>query len=141
MALRDSVLYDKLHVKKYLGDARDRAGRMVPIPFEHTVVAGEASADTVNLCVLPANCEVVGYDMVTDGLVGAGITVIVGDSGDTDRFQASTVMVAAEARGVLAFAGARFRPTADTIVLLTYGVAAPTVGRIVRGAFYIVPGA
>ena len=30
---RNSALYLKLHVNKYLGDARDRGGRPVPIPF------------------------------------------------------------------------------------------------------------
>jgi hypothetical protein len=82
---------------------------------------------------------------------GLNGTFQLGDSGDDDRY-----MVAAEAytaaggpiategglrAGRLAFAGQNYKPTADTIVLLQWRVANPTVGKIVKGAFVVVPGA
>src|SRR3972149_10600632 len=96
---RNSTLYTKLHVNKYVGDARDVGGRAYPIPFEHTVVSGElggASAgvsDEVNLCVLPANCMVVGLEFVGQHLwasAGTNGTLALGDSGDDDRYLKAT---------------------------------------------------
>jgi len=156
---RNSVLYTKLHVNKYLGDARDRGGRMVPVPFQHTVVSGEtggASAlarDTVNLCVLPANCMVVGLHLsANDVWASAGVngTFQMGDSGDDDRYLIATELYTAAGSpiatqlvqiGMLAFAGQNYKPTADTIVKGEWRVANPVVGKIIRGAFLIVPGA
>lgn len=141
MASRDSALYAKLDVNKYLGDARDRGGGVVPIPFEHTVIAGgEAAADTVNLCVLPANCEVAGLTCNTDGL-GTSVTLKIGDSGDTDRLMMATAFAAAEDSGKIAFSGLRYRPAASTVVYATYAGATATAGKIFRGVIWIVPGA
>lgn len=139
MAIRDSVLYDSVYVKKYISDARDGGGRVVPLAFAHTVVTGEASGDDVNLVVLPANCEVVALDIITNGL-GATVQLQVGDSGAVARYMVATVLAATENFGRLAFAGQRFRPTANTVAFARYSVAAPTVGTIFRGAFWIVPG-
>lgn len=142
MALRDSALYKKLHVDKFLGDARDAGGRAYPIPFQHTVVTGgEAIADTVNLCVLPANCEVVGFEAIGDGVMAATGTIAVGDSGDADRYMVAKVFATAEDRGDLAFAGMRYRPTADTIVVMVYAVAAAVAGKVLKGRFWVIPGA
>lgn len=147
---RNSTLYTKLHVNKYLGDARDRGGRAVPIPFQHTIVSGEtggASAgvrDTVNLCVLPANCMVVGFDLTREALgasADAGLTLQIGDSGDDDRYMAAVDSDAAGTVNTLAFAGQNYKPTADTIVVAEYRVANPVVGKIFKGTFWIVPGA
>src|SRR5689334_16590779 len=129
---RDSVTYAKIHTNAYIGDARDRAGRLVPVPFEHTVVSGEtggASAgaqDKVNLCVIPANCMVVGLELVTDDLwASAGVngTFQLGDSGDDDRFVTATESYTAAGaggpiategmkHGGLAFTGQNYKPTA-----------------------------
>ena len=155
---RDSTLYAKLHTNKYLGDARDRGGRVVPIPFQHTVVSGEtggASAgvqDSVNLCVLPANCMVVGLELTADALwASAGVngTLQLGDSGDDDRYMTATELytatpggpIATEGmkRGGLADTGQNYKPTADTIVKATYKSANPTVGKIYKGCFFVIP--
>jgi hypothetical protein len=141
--LRDSVLYDKLHVQKYVADARDRTGRVVPIPFELTVVSPSTAADTYNLCVLPANCEVVGIEAVSNALgasAGTGVLVDIGDSVDPDRFVDSWDADLAESHAQLAFAGQRYRPAADTVVVALFAVA-PVVGRVIKGCFYVVPGA
>lgn len=158
MATRNSTLYKKLHVDLFLGDARDADGRVVPIPFEHTVVSGEtggASAgvqDKVNLCVLPANCEVVGLDFVSEALwssAGTNGTLEMGDSVDSDRYLKATELYDANGPrategdlrgGRLAFTGMRYRPTSDTIVQATYKTANPVVGKKFRGCFYVVPG-
>ena len=155
---RNSTLYNKLHVNKYLNtDARDRDGRIVPITFAHTVVSGEtggASAgvrDTVNLCVLPANCIVLALMFAANDLwVSAAVngTIQIGDSGDDDRYMIGTECYTAAGSpiatqlvqvNVLAFAGQNYKPTADTIVLAEYRVANPVVGKIFRGTFLVAP--
>lgn len=156
MAVRDSTQYGNVETNKYPADARDKGGRAVPIPFTHTVVSGElggASAgvsDEVRLCVIPANSEVVGLQMAHDGVgasAGAGVTFDLGDSGDPNRYYATgdnpegADEDIAGSIGKLAFAGMRYRPTADTIVLLQWGVGNPVVGQIVKGTFFVVPGA
>jgi hypothetical protein len=156
---RSSTLYTKLHVNKYLGDARDRGGPVFLIPFQHTVVSGEtggASAgvqDIVNLCVLPANCMVVGLRFVSDAVwasAGANGTLELGDADDTDRYLVATELYTAAGSPItgdgktvnlLAFAGQNYKPTADTIVIATYKVANPTVGKIFKGVFEVILGA
>jgi hypothetical protein len=131
---------------------------MLPIPFSHTVVSGEtggASAgaqDSVNLCVLPANCMVVGLAFVSDNLwasAGTNGTLQLGDSGDDDRYLVATELYTAAGSPItgdgkqvnlLAFAGQNYRPSADTIVLATYKVANPVVGKIFKGCFFVIPG-
>lgn len=154
---RHSTLYANVYVNKYLADNRDYGGPPIKIPFFHTVVSGEtggASAlvrDTVNLCVLPANCMVVSIDLVANDVwASAGLngTFQIGDSGDDDRY-----IVAAEAYtagggpistegglrgGRLAFTGQNYRPTVDTIVVLQWRVANPGVGKIIKGAFEVI---
>jgi len=157
---RNSVLYKKLHVDKFLGDARDVGGRAYPVPFSHTVVSGEtggASAgvqDLVNLCVLPANCMVVGLDITADAIWASAATngtLQLGDSGDPDRYLTATEFYTATPGGPIATEGMKrqgladtgqnFKPTADTIVQAIYKTANPVVGKIFKGVFWVVPGA
>lgn len=159
---RNSTIYSNVNVNKYVADARDKGGRLLAIPFEHTVVSGEtggASAnvqDSVNLCVLPAYCRVVGLEIKSDNLwASAGVngTLQIGDSGDDDRYMAASELYTSTAGGPLATeggagrspiaqAGMNYKPTADTIVFATYKVANPTVGKQFKGCFYVIaPGA
>ena len=155
---RDSTLYSNVYVNKYITDARDRGGRDVEIPFSHTVVSGEtggASAgvqDKVNLCVLPANCMVVGLEFSANNVwasAGTNGTIQIGDSGDDDRYLIATELYTAAASPLgtdlkhlgLAFAGQNYRPTADTVVQAIYKTANPVVGKIFKGSFRIIPGA
>lgn len=153
---RNSTQYAAIHVSQYLTDARDRGGRVVPIPYEHTVVSGEtggASAgvwDKVNLCVLPAYCKVVGHTFVANDLwASAGVngTIEIGDSGDTDRYMTATESytaaggpVAAESTGHMPYSGQNYEPTADTIVTATWKTANPVVGKGFKGCFFVIPG-
>lgn len=137
--LRDSVLYDKLHVKKYLGDGRDRGGRVVPIPFEITIVSPRTIGDTYNLCVLPANCEVV--DMQCRASVDLVGLITIGDAGAAARYLASTDFSASTVLGTLAQAGLRYRPAADTVVVMTINTSAGALGGILKGCFFVVPAA
>lgn len=137
MASVNSALYKQLEVDKYLSKGTDRGGQSVIIPIAHTVVTGEANGDTVNLATVPANSRMIDFDLITDGL-GTSVTVIVGDAGDTDRLMASTAMASSGNNGRLAFTGAHWIPTADTIVYLTYGGANPTAGKIVRGFIEVI---
>lgn len=153
---RNSTLYTKLHVNKYLGAATDRGGSLFPIPFQHTVVSGEiggASAnarDKVNLCVIPAQYMVVGLHLVANDIwVTAGVngTLQLGDSGDDDRYMVATELytalggpITADGKQVnlLAFSGQNYIPTADTIVLAEWRVANPVVGKILKGCFMTI---
>ena len=151
---RNSTLYTKLHVNKYLGKTQDEGGRAYPIPFQHTVVSGEtggASAgvrDTVNLCVLPANCMVVGLTISANDLwasAGTNGTLQLGDSGDDDRYMIASEFYTAAGQlpaenNRLAFAGQNYVPTADTIVLAEYRGANPVVGKIFKGCLWVIPG-
>ncbi len=152
---RNSALYTSRDVSAYVQDSRDHGGQLRRIKFKHTVVSGEtggASAnvqDQVRLCVLPANCEVVDFKFVSDNVwASAGVngTAEVGDSGDTDRYMVATELYTAAGSPItgdgktvsqLAFAGAQYRPTADTIVLLTWKTANPVVGKIIKGHFLV----
>jgi hypothetical protein len=144
MPTTNSAQYDKLITKKLPATVYEAQGHTVPIPFKHTVGAGvpvivEASADTVFLCVIPANFEV--YDMLVmspDGGFGTA-TVAIGDAGLATRFS-GTAAVLTTGRLQLAPAASRFRATVDTPVFLTWGAAAPTAARTVHGAFIGVPG-
>ena len=150
MAVRNSTIYLNKDVNKYAYDARDFGGRVVKIKIKHTVVSGElggASAgvsDEVNLCTLPANCEVFDFFLDHEAMgasAGAGVTAEVGDSGDVNRYMTSTDVDAAGQVSRLVTAGVNYRPTVDTIVLLQWGGANPVVGKIIEGFFLIVPGA
>ena len=138
---RDSVLYGNVFTNSFVSDARDRAGRAVPLPFEHTVAAGgELIGDIVNLTELPFGSEVVGLELITDGIAS---TLEIGDVGDTNRLMLGTDLTAAEARGDIAFAGMRFRPVGpgSTVVIGTWSVGNPAAGGIFKGRIWIIPGA
>jgi hypothetical protein len=152
---RNSALYTRVYVNKYLSDARDRAGKIIPIPFSHTVVSGEtagASAgvqDHINLCVFPAFAMVVALFWKANAVwasAGTNGTFEIGDSGDQDRYLQATELYSAESplptegtvRMGLAVAGQNYRTTAETIVFGTYKVANPVVGKIIQGCFLLV---
>ena len=138
MAVLNSTLYTNVYVNKQVTDARDRGGRAVPIPFQHTVGA-DTTADTVQLCVLPANCEVVGLDVSNDAC-GGTCTLALGDSGSATRYMAATSVVSAGKNNGLLSAGMRYRPTADTIVVGAWAGSNPTAAAVIKGVFWIVPG-
>ena len=140
---RDSVFYAATFTNKYLADARKLGGRVVPLPFEITVVSASATNDTYNLTVIPANARVVGLECTTDGIgvsAGANITFQMGDAGSAARYMAATDFDVSGAAGTLAIAGAGYTPTADTIVVGKF-VGAAVVGKVVKGVIYIIPGA
>ena len=157
---RNSTMYAARHVSFYLQDARNLQGRCVPITFAHTVVSGEtggASAnvqDTVNLCVLPAYCTVLHIQWSANAIwasAGTNGTLIIGDSGDADRYVTATEVYTATPGGPIATEGMKrqgladtgqnYQPTADTIVLLKWQVADPVVGKVIQGFFLVMPGA
>jgi hypothetical protein len=139
MAVLNSTLYTNVYVNKYLTSAMDRGGRAVPIPFSHTVGA-DTTSDTVNLCVLPANCEVVGLEFSNDAC-GGTCTLALGDSGSATRFLPATSVAAAGKNGGMLSAGMLYRPTTDTIVFGTWASTNPTAAAVVKGVFWIIPGA
>jgi hypothetical protein len=139
--LTDSALYSNLHIKKYVGDARDRGGRVVPIPFSFAIRANPVDGDTYNCCVLPANCQVIGLLVTTDGIAGTNTTVALGDSGVADRYMVATDMDTLNTQGALAITGMLYRPTADTIVVATVAASTPTAAKVVKGVFLVVPSA
>lgn len=138
MAILNSTLYSNVYVNKYVADARDKGGRAVPIPFAHTVGA-DTTADTVNLCVIPANCDVVGLDVSNDAC-GGTCTMALGDSGSATRLLIATSVVAAGKNSGLLTAGMRYRPTADTLVFITWAASNPTAAAVIKGVIWIIPG-
>ena len=138
MAVLNSALYNSVYVNKYVADARDKGGRAVPIPFQHTVGA-DTTADTVNLCVLPANCDVVGMDFSNDAC-GGTCTMALGDAGVVNRFLVAVSVVAAGRGNGLLTAGMRYRPIADTLVFITWAGSNPTAAAVIKGVFWIIPG-
>lgn len=141
---RDSTIYSNYFTNKYLADARKYGGRVVPLPFEVTVVSPSTVADTYNLTVIPANARVIGLECTTDGLgasAGAGRTCAIGDADDVDRYMKAGDFDVAEAAGVLAMAGAGYTPTADTVVIATSAGGAWVVGKKITGVLYVIPAA
>ena len=138
MAVLNSTLYTNVYVNKYVTDARDKGGRAVPIPFTHTVGA-DTTADTVNLCVIPANCDVVGLDVSNDAC-GGTCTMALGDSGSATRFLVATSVVSAGRNNGLLTAGMRYRPTADTLVFITWAASNPTAAAVIKGVIWVIPG-
>ena len=138
MAVLNSTLYTNVYVNKYLADSRDKGGRIVPVQFQHTVGA-DTTADTVNLCEIPANCEVVGLDVSNDAC-GGTCTMALGDSGSVSRFLAATSVVSAGRINGLLTAGMRYRPTTVTTVFITWAASNPTAAAVIKGVIYIVPG-
>lgn len=139
---RESVFYAATWTNKYLADARKYDGRVVPLPFDVTLISAAATGDTYKVTVIPANARVIDAYVVTDGLgasAGTGTGVIVGDSGDTDRYVATFDADAAGASGRLAFAGSGYTPTADTIVLVTV-TGTVVAGKKVSGYLLVIPG-
>ena len=138
MAVLNSTLYTNVYVNKYVTDARDKGGRAVPIPFQHTV-ATDTRADTTNLCVIPANCEVVGLDLSFDAC-GGTCTLALGDAGVVNRYLVALSVVSAGRANGLPTAGMRYRPTPDTIVFTTWAGSNPTAAAVIKGVFWVVPG-
>ena len=138
---RESTLYTNRYTNKYLADARDFGGRVVPIKFELTVVSASAASDTYDLFQIPANWSVAylfGRTEAMGASAGSSVDLIIGDSGDDDRMVKATDSDAAEASFHLAFSGIHYRPTSDTIEEAKFD-AAPVVGKIVRGSVFLVP--
>lgn len=136
MANFSGTLYTSVYVNKYVADARDYRGNTKAIPFNHTITT-EVAADTVNLCVLPAGCEVLDWAFTNDAM-GAATTMSLGDAGSATRFYVATSVTAAgKAAGPLT-AGMLYRPTADTIVLATFAGATPTAAAVLKGYFLVL---
>lgn len=133
---RDSVLYAS-KVAKQLQDNRKEMSPMLAIPFEFTTISVFAAGDIYNLCVLPANCRVVGFTM--GALASIAVTAAtVGDSGDADRYAVSATLAGVVS---LPMAGTAqgYTPTADTVVFITLVTTTPIAGTV-RGCFYVIPG-
>lgn len=138
---RESVIYANRYTNKYLNDARNFSGRVVPIYFELTVVSASAAADTYDLFQIPANWSVAylfGRSQAMGASAGSSVDLIIGDSGDDNRLVAATDADVDQASFHLAFEGIGYRPTVDTIEEAKFD-AAPVVGKIVKGHVFLVP--
>lgn len=137
MATRNSTLYAKLHVDKRLAANAD-ISRVKSIKFEHTVVSGEAAADLVNLCVIPAGDTVVGLFLTHPAMVTTA--AVLGDAGDDDRLRTTMNLSSAGSIAGVVAAGQNYKPTSDTVVQLKYVTGNPTVGSVVKGVILVLPG-
>lgn len=140
---RSSTLYTNYDVTKYIPDARDRHGRVVPFYFEFTVVSASNIGDTYNLFTLPAGWSVALVHATSNGMgasAGASATVQIGDSGDDDRYMPASDLDASNGQYTgLAYAGVAYRPTSDTIIVAKNATAAWVVGKICKGHFFLIP--
>lgn len=136
MATFNSASYLALEVNKGLADPRDEGGREYLLPFQHTV-GTEASGDIVNLRAIPKGCQVVGLDVSNDAL-GAATTMSLGDTQSATRYLAATAVTTAGKNSGLLTAGQNFRPTVDTIFILTWGGATPTAAAVVKGVLRVM---
>lgn len=136
MANKDSTQYAALYTSKYLADARDLRGRVMVLPFDHTV-ASDAQSDTVNLCVIPAYSKVIDISVANEAL-GASTTLSIGDSGSATRYLAATGVTSAGKNSGLLIAGQNYEPTSDTIVFATWGGATPTNGAKISGFITVI---
>ena len=137
MTERNSALYTKLHVNKYLAKNEDSA-RVQELKIQHTVLSGEVAGDVINLCVIPAGYSVVGLLLTHPAMVTTA--AVLGDAGDDDRYRTTMNLSAAGSLAGVVDAGMLYKPTADTIVQLKFVTGNPTVGSVVKGALLVVPG-
>ncbi len=138
MAVLNSTTYTNVYVNKYVTDARDRGGRVVPLVATHTV-GSDTTSDTVQLFVIPAGSEVISLDVSFDAC-GGTCTMALGDSGSATRYMAATSVVSAGKFNGLLTAGMRYRPASDTIVFITWAGSNPTAAAVIKVAMTIVPG-
>jgi|CXWL01.1.fsa_nt_gi hypothetical protein len=138
MAVLNSTTYTNVYVNKYVADARDRGGRVVPLVSTHTV-GSDTTSDTVQLFVIPAGHEVISLDVSFDAC-GGTCTMALGDSGSATRYMAATSTVSAGKFNGLLSAGMRYRTTADTIVFITWAGSNPTAAAVIKVAMMTVPG-
>lgn len=138
MAVLNSATYLSVYVNKYITDARDSGGRLQTRSATHTVGA-DTTSDTVNMLVIPANCEVESLDVSFDAC-GGSCTMALGDSGSATRFMAATSTVAAGKFNGLLTAGMRYRPTSDTVVFITWAGSNPTAAAVIKVTMTFVPG-
>ena len=141
--LRDTAFYSSAYVSKHIQDSRKHTAKPVGLPFELTVPSPSAGGDTYNLQVIPAQWRVVGLECSTDGLgasAGSGRTFQIGDAGDDDRYMIASDFDLANAQGTLAFTGAGYTPSADTIVVGKMHATNPAVvGKKVTGVIWCLP--
>lgn len=136
MANKDSTQYANIYTNRYLVDAKDLRGRLMALPFDHTV-ASDAQNDTVNLCVIPAYTKVIDISVANEAL-GASTTLSIGDAGSATRYLAATSVTSAGKNSGLLIAGQNYEPTADTIVIATWGGATPTNGAKISGFILVM---
>lgn len=136
MANVSSAQYTSIYVNKYLAGSRQLGGKTYNLPFSH-VVGTEASGDTVNLAVIPANAMVINLIVSNDAL-GASTTLAIGDAGSATRFLAATAVTAAGKNNGLLSAGQNYIPTVDTILLATWGGATPTAAGVIKGVLQVI---
>jgi hypothetical protein len=134
---RNSLQYAKLHVNKYLGNARDIGARAYPLPFDHTHPSATVAGDIVNLVVIPAHHIVVGLDVSRVAMTTTA--VIIGTSDDTDRFLETSNWSAAGSINGLPLAGMLYQPTADMIAFATFVTGDPTDATRFAGVFWVMP--
>jgi hypothetical protein len=138
MAVLKSTTYTNVYVNKYVTSAMDRGGRVVPLVATHTV-GSDTTSDTVQLFVIPANCEVISLDVSFDAC-GGSCTMALGDAGSATRYMAATSTVSAGKFNGLLTAGMRYRPTSDTIVFITWAGSNPTTAAVIKVSMMVVPG-
>jgi hypothetical protein len=100
-------------------------GGKVRASYDEFTFSANDAGTTVNMGVLKKGEVFLGALLVSAAL-GTGVTVQLGDSGDDDRYIASTLCTSAVEAFKCAQAGMGYKATADTPLVLKTGAAAAT---------------
>lgn len=101
-------------------DGGDYGGRQRVLYDEYVTTGSETTGDRIKVGTLRAGQRFLG-GRLTYGAMGSGRTLSLGDSGDDDRYLASTSVAAAGQSTIAAAAGFGHKPAQDLDLFLTVG--------------------
>ena len=100
-------------------------GGNVRVQFDKYTLNATATGTIIDVAKLPKGAMFIQAIIVNEAL-GSGVTLTYGDSGDVDRYLASTSAASAGTINCLATTGVGYSTTADTVLYLTTGGATTT---------------
>lgn len=145
-----AVLRDSANYTTYLAGTLAKpydlggSGRVVPIPWEFTIISAYTTGDQYNLCVIPQAHKVVGISGACEALgasAAVGTNVVIGIVGTTGLFVAAWDTDLANSACTLAVAGQNYVLTTGPLLVQAVVTGTAVVGRKVKGCFFCVPGA
>lgn len=125
----------------------ERRGQIITISDEHVVGAGtyvvgttETASGTVKLFIHRAGWKCIGATVSSEAVgasAGAGVTAAIGDGTTADKY-ITAFDVDAAAIAQLNAKGHHFKPTVDTVVILTWSAVIPVATKKIFYTFFFV---